>query len=181
MLVDRILRNLDDAAPAAAQAPGASSPPARPEIDWLDLTWRDCARRSFRKRTRGGREVRVLLPPGTRVRHRDVLIEPHPTPAGVADAPVVAVNLRLAELRVAAPASPADLARLALELGNLHVPVQVRDDTGELLLLPDGPTDALLARLGIPTRIESHRFTPEPCSIRSLPAESVNLSITRSE
>jgi urease accessory protein UreE len=161
MLIERIIGNLDDR---------DSADLACAQVDWLDLTWRDCAKRTVRKCTRGGQDVRILLPLGTHLKHHDVL----QTPGGSIR---VAVNLRPADVLVAVPRGLAEMGRLALELGNLHVPVEVREV--EMVVLADGPTEALLARLGAPHRRETRRFTPEPCSITSLPVDSQRLNISR--
>jgi urease accessory protein len=158
MLIERVIGNLDEF---------GGTDPAFVQVDWLDLTWRDCARRAVRGRTRAGRDVRILLPVGARLSHRDVLLAPP-------GSPVIAVNLRPAEVLVAFPRGLAEMGRLALELGNLHVPVEVRD--AKVIVLRDGPTEAVLTRLGIPSRREVHPFVPEKCSMISLPMESPTLS-----
>jgi urease accessory protein len=61
-------------------------------------------------------------------------------------------------LLVARPRSRAELARLAFEIGNLHVPAQITDD--EISILPDGPVQEILDRLGIPWTIEVRPFHP---------------------
>ena len=47
--------------------------PAGEPIDWLDLSWQECRQRALRKRTRGGRDVRLLLRLGVMLRHGDIL------------------------------------------------------------------------------------------------------------
>jgi urease accessory protein len=152
MLIEQILGNLGPL-------------PPRDDVDWLDLTWFDCAQRALKKRTRSGRNANLLLPVGSRLRHLDIL----------SFSPLVAVNVLPTDVLVASFSDCESLARVALELGNLHVPVEV--DGAKLILLPDGPTFAVLERYGIPNVQECRRFNPEIASLLSLPRRSANLSI----
>jgi urease accessory protein len=161
MLIERIIGNLDDLTNAAL---------AFPNPDWLDLTWRDCARRTVRRQTRGGHDARILLPVGSRLRHHDVLQAPGQSTA-------IVVNLLPADVLVIAPRSLAEMGCLALEFGNLHLPVEVRE--AELIVLADGPSEALLTRTKTPHRREARRFAPDISSIRSLPVESRELHVSR--
>ena len=142
MLCDRILGNVASADPARF---------AGKEHDVLDVTWRDCARRAVRGRTRGGSAVGVLLPLGTTLRHGDVLVED--------DHRIVSVNLLPCEVWVANCADAASLANAALELGNLHVPVEATAD-GQLVTPPDGPARGVLDRYAERWRPEVRRFQP---------------------
>src|SRR4051812_36396562 len=105
MYCERILSHLD---PDSADVGLA--------IDWLDLSWFDCTQRALRKRTRAGLDVRVLLPAGQTLRHGDVLQRDETT--------LIAVNLLPANVLVASPAGIGAMGRIAVELGNLHVPVE---------------------------------------------------------
>ena len=51
-------------------------------------------------------------------------------------------------LLIARPRSGAELARLAFEIGNLHVPAEILDH--EIRVLGDGPIEEVLERLGVP-------------------------------
>jgi urease accessory protein UreE len=144
MLIEQVLGNL--AAPTSADDTG---------IDWLDLSWAECHLRALRKTTRSGRLVRVLLPVLTPLRHGDVLLRDGTT--------TVAVHVRPAAVLVARPPTRTALARLALDLGNLHVPTEVDGDI--LIVHDDGPARAALARHGLSFECLTRRFAPEACSV----------------
>ncbi len=117
----------------------------------MDVEWTECAR-VLKKQTRGGEPVRVMLPRGQTLRHGDVIFED-------ADR-VVIIQVRPCEAIVASVAGAREMARLALELGNLHQPAQLSD--GEIVFIEDGPPMEVLERLGIPWRKEVRRFEPTP-------------------
>src|SRR5690242_18222372 len=120
MLCDHILGNIDaDGGWRTVDTPAT--------IDWLDLTWQQCARRSLRATTRAGVEVKVLLPIGQYPRHGDVLVR----------SPLIVANLLPAQVLITRPLLPREMGRLALELGNLHAPVAIAGNV--LLAIPDGP------------------------------------------
>src|SRR5258706_2733967 len=103
MLCERVLGNLDlEPEPSAA-------------IDWLDLSWFDCAQRALRRQSRRGMSIRVLLSIGQHLRHRDILVRNAPA--------VMAVNLVPADVLVARPRSLCEMGQLAVEFGNLHLPL----------------------------------------------------------
>jgi len=129
-----------------------------PRADWLDLTWFDCTQRVLRKRTRSGELLRILLPVGVSLRQGDVLVRSAER--------VVAVHQIVSEVLVARPMDGGALARLALDLGNLHLPVQVAGSS--LIVLDDGPTRAALERHGVEFVTESRRFEPERCSVSAV-------------
>ena len=142
MLCDRVLGNV------------ASLPPdqlAGKTIDTLDVTWRDCARRAVRGTTRGGVAVGVLLPLGQSLRHGDVLFEDA--------ARVVVASVIPVEVWVASFEDSASMAAAALELGNLHVPVEVADGPA-LVALPDGPTRGVFDRRCAKWEVRVRRFAP---------------------
>lgn len=143
MILDRILGNVLDASWPAHEA--ADLP-----IDWFDLEWHECHQRSLRKTTRGGRALRILLPPGGVVRHGDVV--------AIGPDHVCAAWLVETEVLVARPRDRAEMGELALAVGNLHAPAQTCGD--ELWILPDGPVEAALARLGISSEPARRRFIP---------------------
>jgi len=134
-------------------------------VDWLDLSWFDCTQRALRKRTRSGELVRILLPVGVHLRHGDVVMR--------SGGGVVAVHQAMSAVLVARPASAGALALLALELGNLHVPVQVEGE--HLIVLDDGPTREALVRHGAGFVEEQRRFEPEKCSVSAVVSRGVNL------
>lgn len=142
MLCDRVVgRWSGDPAEASLQAG---------RLDWLDVAWDECHRRALVKTSRRGVAVRLLLRLGTTLRHHDV----------VADAPdrLLVVNVLPIEALVVRPRSVREAAVVAVEWGNLHVPVQVADDA--VVTLSDGPAEAALAKHGIPSTVERRRFEP---------------------
>ncbi|MDB5296987.1 MAG: ureE 2 [Phycisphaerales bacterium] len=146
MLVDRVLGRHDAAAAAATSGAAEAG-----RLDVLDLQWDECHRRAHAKVTRGGRPVRVVLRLGTVLRDGDVL----------ADRPDLLLVVRVVpcDLLVARPRSAAEAAVAALELGNLHAPVEVRDD-GTLATPADGPAAGALAKHGVPFAVERRVFAP---------------------
>ena len=143
MLCDRILGNVD--------SDDAGRYAGRPR-DALELSWRDCARRAVRGVTADGRRVGVLLAPGNHLRHGDVI-------ADDAAAGLVVVAVTPCEVWVADFPNAAAMAAAALELGNLHVPVEVVAPLS-LLTTPDGPTRGVFDRLAAAWRAERRRFQP---------------------
>ena len=149
MWCEKIIRNL------------ATDPPPGASVDWVDIQWNECGR-ILKKQSRRGEPVRVLLPPGQRLRHNDVIYED----ASVA----IAINVQQCEVIVAKIAEPQTLATLALELGNLHLPVQIEPQ--EIIFIEDGPAMAVLDSLRIPWAKEIRRF--EPAQIISVPSVDVS-------
>lgn len=155
MWVERIQGNMVDGAGGAAGAEAPEGTVGRDprEVDFVDVPWDECGR-TLKKRSRGGEEVRVLLPPGQRLRHGDVLFE---------DASRrVVVNVPPCEVIVARPAGQREAAVLALELGNLHWPAQVTE--AEVLFVEDGPPMEVLRQLNVAWSRELRRFEPAPVS-----------------
>lgn len=122
-------------------------------IDWLDLTWSECAQRAVRRPTRGGVMVRVLLPLGQSLRHGDILIR-----GKSGQSSTIVVNLIPCPVLVITPRDLQVWAQVAYELGSLHVPVQL--DGEKLVTLCDGPIEGLLERLEVPFLMQTLRFEP---------------------
>lgn len=158
MLCERVLGNLD-------LEPGLDA-----DVDWLDLSWFDCAQCAVRRQSRGGTNVRILLSVGQSLHHRDILFRNAPA--------VMAVNLIPADVLVACPRTLCEMGQLAVEFGNLHQPIQI--DADELIVLFDGPTEGIFNRRGVPHRHERRRFIPEPASIASLPRLGSGFGLSRS-
>ncbi|MBV8780399.1 MAG: hypothetical protein JO353_03290 [Phycisphaerae bacterium] len=124
--------------------------PAHVQIDWLDLTWRQCARRAIDGKTRGGREVRIVQRLGQWLKHEDVLWQ--------ADAHAIVLNVLPDLVLVGKPDNPKSLAVLLYEIGNLHEPVQIE---GEWIIAPaDGPIEAAFAQAGVAFDLQTRRFEP---------------------
>jgi urease accessory protein UreE len=142
MLCDRVLGNVgrDDDARFAGKA-----------RDVLELPWRECAHRAVRGVTRGGLRVGVLLPLGQCVGHGDIVFED--------ESSYVEVYVLPCAVLVADFCDTACMANAALELGNLHVPVQVLAEL-QLGVLPDGPARAVMTRYAASSCVETRRFAP---------------------
>jgi urease accessory protein UreE len=149
LLCDRVLGNV--AASPAGEFAGKTADP-------LPLTWLDCTRRAIRAQSASGRDVGILLPLGGSIAHGDVLHRD--------DAYYVVVEIQPCDLWLVRAASPAGLAHVALELGNLHAPVEVWSD-GYLLTPPDGPTEGVLRRHSANYTLCSRRFTPLRATVTS--------------
>lgn len=140
MWCERVLRN------AALEAPAHW---AGRDVDAVDVAWDEC-RHVLKKRSRGGEEVRVLLPADRRVRHGDVLYED--------DTRAIIVNVLPCDVIVARPDSARSAAELALELGNLHIPTQITE--GEIIFLEDESAIEALGKRRVEWRREQRRFEP---------------------
>lgn len=116
----------------------------------VGLKWQDCPRRALRRTTRNGREITIFQPPGQVIRQGDILFE--------CPALRVCVEIIPAEVMVARPASPRELALLAFEIGNLHAPAEITEH--EIRVAPDGPLEELFERLKVPWVVQVRRFQP---------------------
>lgn len=142
MIFDRIVGNLE----TEGVAPTSSID------DWLDLNWQDCLMRAHRRKTRNGVEIRILLPLGVQIRHGDLISDGMRT---------VAIAVRPCHVLLLHPPDAETAILLALGLGNLHAPVQL--DGGQMIVIPDGPVEELLAELKVASTPAVRRF--EPASI----------------
>lgn len=162
MLSDRILGNVNDDPP--------TGPWSGRRQDVVDVRWHECGRRALRKTTRGGRPLRILLPLGVGLRHGDVL-------ADLGDG-IAVVHVEPAEVLVVRPRDPAELARVALEIGNLHAPVAV--EGGDLIVIPDGPVEAVLGELGVPHDRQHRRFVPDRLIAAPAAVPAADFAVVRS-
>jgi urease accessory protein len=149
MLCERVLGNV------GTDSPGRYAGKVR---DALQVTWRECARRAIRGRTERGIHIGVLLPLGLNLRHGDVILETQTT--------VVVTYVIPCEVWVAEFTDARALATAALELGNLHVPVEVLDGS-QIATLPDGPTRGVLDKHAATWWPETRRFNPLRSTITS--------------
>jgi urease accessory protein len=134
-------------------------------VDYVDIHW-DQRRSTLKARSRGGEEVRVLLPRGQSIRHGDVLFED--------EARLVVVNVLPCEVIVVRCSGPRPLAELALELGNLHWPTQVTDT--EIIFPEDPDVMATVQGLGLNPSRETRRFEPLPVmAIQARGAQSLRI------
>jgi urease accessory protein UreE len=120
-------------------------------VDYVDIQW-DQRRSTLKARSRGGEEVRVLLPRGHALRHGDVLFEDQMR--------AVVINVLPCEVMVVRSAEPRLMAELALELGNLHWPTEVTET--EIIFLEGEEAIAAARRLQLETSHEMRRFDPLP-------------------
>lgn len=113
--------------------------PARP-IEFVEIAWRDTVRRALRLTSESGRRVNVLLERNHATLHDgDVL--------AIIDDRQLVVRVRESDLLRLAPTTLRQMAELAAELGNQHVPIEFDGDA--ILTLDDGPVRALADRLGV--------------------------------
>lgn len=143
LLCERVLRRFE--------GDDFAAPPGR-QLDPLELTWRECARRTLTKRTRHGRDVALLLPRGSQLRHGDVVFDD-------GDVLIVVAVPQCEVWVVSAEHDPAALLAAAVEFGNLHAPVEVTS-AGALVILPDGPALSVLRRHGLSYQAARGRFAP---------------------
>jgi urease accessory protein len=121
-------------------------------VDWVDLTWTQCARRAFRIKSRGGRDLKILLRLGQTLRHGDIVWQ------SASRGELVAVNVLPTNVIVGRTGDAKQLALLAYELGNLHVPIELE---GDLIISPfDGPVMEAFEKIGIDFQTISRRFIP---------------------
>jgi urease accessory protein len=142
MLVEAPLGSLND---LLALHPSA-------EVDWIEISWTQCAARAFRKTSRGGREVRFLLRLGVVLKHGDVIWRSEDGQA------CIAVDVTPCAVLAGKPASVAAAVAIAFELGNLHLPLQFTD--GELISIDDGPVQEVFDCVGVPCTRQIRRFEP---------------------
>lgn len=122
-----------------------------PNVDWVEIDWPQTLRRALRLVSNAGTRVDVLLPPGGRLNHGDVLFS--------ADDKVIAVFLRPCDVMALRMDDVATAARVALRLGSLHLSAEVESDT--LFTPADGPAEALAADLKVPFSVQKRRFFPD--------------------
>jgi urease accessory protein len=147
MIYDRVLGNIETDAPDAWDGRAQET---------IELAWFECYRRAVKKCTSAGRSVGLLPPLGTVLRHGDVVAH--------VEGGIVVVDVLPCELLDARPTDVATMGTVAAEIGNLHVPLEVRPD-GSLLILPDGPAEAVLRRCGVPYERVTSRFAPLRASV----------------
>lgn len=151
MLCERVIRNLGD---------GTAAERRQQTLDYLDVQWNECGR-VLKNQSRAGRTVRVLLPPGQTVRHNDVVYED--------DATAIAVCVTPCEVILADVPDTRQMCLLALELGNLHLPVQLENE--RIAFTEDAVAMAVLETMQIRWRREVMRF--EPAVVMSAPTVEV--------
>ncbi len=139
MIFDRIVGNIETETGAQTSSTD----------DWLDLNWQDCLMRAHRRKTRSGAEIRILLPLGVQIHHGDLIAN------GVR---TVAIAVRPCDVLLLHPPDAETAILLALGLGNLHAPVQL--DGKQMMVIPDGPVEELLAELKVPSTPAVRRFQP---------------------
>jgi urease accessory protein len=140
IIVDRVYRD---------EEPGAAA--AGFEEETLTLGWEERQKGHARRRTDGGLEFGLSLPPGVTLREGDRL---------VLEALQRVVRVREAEedVFVIRPATPQEWAWDAYHIGNRHQPLMI---AGDELICPRVPgMEQLLAQLRIPCVAARRPFTP---------------------
>jgi urease accessory protein len=146
MLCELVLGNLE------TDGGRFASPPRI--VDEFPLHWWELERRAFRKTTRDGKSIRVLLPLGQFLSDDDVLFDD--------GAALVVVRMIACEIWVVHTRDSAEMGRVALEIGNLHAPAEIVG--AEILIAPDGPVEAALREMGIGFERQVRRFRPQRCT-----------------
>jgi urease accessory protein len=121
-------------------------------IDWVDVSWLQCARRALRTRSRSGRSLTILLRLGERLAHGDVLWRSPNLEE------LIALNVLAADVIIGRTMDAKELALLAFELGNLHVPIELT--ATEIAAPGDGPVLEAFEKSGIAFSISCRRFNP---------------------
>jgi urease accessory protein len=123
-------------------------------VDWVEIDPIQTTRRALRLVSRAGRKINILLPRNTMLRHGDL----------VSADPRVAIFVRPIDVLVLRPANVQQAARLAAELGNLHVLIEFSD---RAILTPnDGPSRQIADELSVSYTIGKRRFHPDPRTSR---------------
>jgi urease accessory protein len=120
------------------------------DLDLLDVSWADLDRRAIQGVTRGGQAVRIILPAGQSLEHGAVV--------GSNGQRQIVVHLLPCPALVIGVESPLELAQTAYLLGNLHLPIEIRDR--EILLPANDHAEAALGRLGIASQLQMRRVRP---------------------
>lgn len=128
--------------------------PANPRLDILHLRWDECHRRAGVVVSSRGAAVRLLLRLGVVLHDGDVLVDTTDR--------LLVVRVIPTEVVVVRPRTLAEAALTSLELGNLHVPVEV--SAKEILTPADGPAMGALWRRGIAYTVETRIFQPTAIS-----------------
>src|SRR5437762_3212052 len=94
----------------------ADPPTQREMLDTVEVEWHECNARALRKTTSRGEDVGLLIPIAASLHDGDLL--------ATSDGFVVRVVVPPCEVWVVEAGDAKSFANVALELGNLHVPVQ---------------------------------------------------------
>ncbi len=141
MICERILGNIEEESFADATVGR--------ELDTIDVSWQECAKRFARKQSRAKRDVGLLLPVGARLRHGDVVYATARVVIQVSVIPCDVFGIAADEIA---------LAKIAYELGDRHWPVELGEDG--LVVPADETSEAFLEERGISYVRESRRFHP---------------------
>ena len=119
-------------------------------LDSVEVEWHECNARALRKTTARGENVGLLIPVGATLHDGDLL--------ATSDGFALRIVVPPCEVWVVQSRDAQTLSNVALELGNLHVPVEA-DETG-LIVYPDGPTREVLDRYRCSYRKAIRVFSP---------------------
>jgi urease accessory protein UreE len=120
-------------------------------IDWVDIAWNECGH-SLKKKTRAGCPVSVLLPVGQTLAHNDLIYQD--------EAKAIVIHVLACEVIVAHITDVREMATLALELGNLHLPVQIGNE--QIVFIENEAAKSVLEAMKIRWTKEIRRFEPTP-------------------
>lgn len=120
-----------------------------PTVDWVEVSALQTTRRALKLVSQNGHCVRVLLPRGERLRHRDLICVN----------PKIAVRVRPMEVLILYPSAIEQALRLGAEIGNLHLPMEFAENY--LLTPDDGPVRRIADELGVRYVVEKRIFHPD--------------------
>lgn len=122
-----------------------------PATETLTLPFEERQKSRLRARLASGREVVLLLPRGTVLRHGERL--------EAEDGTVIRVEAAPERVSRATSRNPLVITRGAYHLGNRHVPLQIEER--RLAYLHDHVLDAMVRQLGLEVTVEIAPFEPE--------------------
>ena len=121
------------------------------DVDWVRIDWPLTLRRALRLVSTSGLRIDVLLPPGGRLRHGDLL--------AVTENRRIGVTIRPCDVLALRPPDAESAARLTLRLGNAHLSAEL---VGSMVYTPaDGPAEAIADVLKVPFSRVRRRFFPD--------------------
>ncbi|WP_052329876.1 urease accessory protein UreE [Thermicanus aegyptius] len=124
------------------------------QVEWerVFLHWEELEKRILRVRSDRGREIGIRLETEKRLEEGDILFKEGNFWG--------TISLLPSKVIVIEPRDQMEMIRLAYEVGNRHLPLEIRMPF--LIILHDEPSVELLRRLNIPFTIEEQPFRPIP-------------------
>ncbi|MBE3554372.1 MAG: urease accessory protein UreE [Thermicanus sp.] len=129
------------------------------QVEWENvfLHWEELEKRILRVRSDRGREIGIRLETEKGLEEGDILFKEGNLWGKV--------SLLPSKVIVIEPMDRMEMIRLAYEVGNRHLPLEIQPPL--MVLLHDEPSAELLRRLHIPFTVEERPFRPFPRRARS--------------